>query len=122
MLEKMKQIVMELKKEIVPLYYALFDKRTPILAKIFAGITVGYLLSPIDLIPDFIPILGLLDDLIIVPILIKFTITLIAKQIIEDIKNEIDSKQRLPQKWYYAIPIILIYMALIILTVKHFSR
>ena len=122
MLEKMKQIVMELKKEIVPLYYALFDKRTPILAKIFASITVGYLLSPIDLIPDFIPILGLLDDLIIVPILIKFTITLIAKQIIEDIKNEIDSKQRLPQKWYYAIPIILIYMALIILTVKHFSR
>ena len=122
MLEKMKQIVMELKKEIVPLYYALFDKRTPILAKIFAGITVGYLLSPIDLIPDFIPILGLLDDLIIVPILIKFTITLIPKQIIEDIKNEIDSKQRLPQKWYYAIPIILIYMALIILTVKHFSR
>ena len=122
MLEKMKQIVMELKKEIVPLYYALFDKRTPILAKIFASITVGYLLSPIDLIPDFIPILGLLDDLIIVPILIKFTITLIPKQIIEDIKNEIDSKQRLPQKWYYAIPIILIYMALIILTVKHFSR
>lgn len=109
MLEKLKQIVSELKKEIVPLYYALFDKRTPIIAKVFAGITVGYLLSPIDLIPDFIPVLGILDDLIIVPLLIKFTLTLIPTHIIDDIKNKIDSRQRLPQKWYYAIPIILIY-------------
>ncbi len=122
MFEKLKQIVRKLKQEIVPLYYALFDKRTPIIAKIFAGITVGYLLSPIDLIPDFIPVLGLLDDLIIVPLLIKFTLTLIPPHIIDDIKNKIDSQQRLPQKWYYAIPIIVIYVVLIILTVKHFKR
>lgn len=122
MFEKLKQIVRRLKQEIVPLYYALFDKRTPIIAKIFVGITVGYLLSPIDLIPDFIPVLGLLDDLIVVPLLIKFTLTLIPKHIIDDIKNKIDSQQRLPQKWYYAIPIIVIYVALIILTVIHFKR
>lgn len=122
MFEKLKQIVRKLKQEIVPLYYALFDKRTPLIAKIFAGITVGYLLSPIDLIPDFIPVLGLLDDLIIVPLLIKFTLTLIPTHIIDDIKNKIDSQQRLPQKWYYAIPIIVIYVVLIILTVKHFKR
>ena len=79
--QKLKETVNRLKQEIVPLYYALFDKRTPIIAKIFAAITVGYLLSPIDLIPDFIPVLGFLDDLIIVPLLIKFTITLIPKHI-----------------------------------------
>jgi len=122
MFERLKQIVRKLKQEIVPLYYALFDKRTPIIAKIFAGITVGYLLSPIDLIPDFIPVLGLLDDLIIVPLLIKFTLTLIPKHIIDDIKNKIDGQQKLPQKWYYAIPIVVIYVALIVLTVRHFKR
>lgn len=122
MFERLKQIVRKLKQEIVPLYYALFDKRTPIIAKIFAGITVGYLLSPIDLIPDFIPVLGLLDDLIIVPLLIKFTLTIIPKHIIDDIKNKIDSQQKLPQKWYYAIPIVVIYVALIVLTVRHFKR
>lgn len=114
MFEKLKGIVKKLKQEIVPLYYALFDERTPILAKIFAGITVGYLLSPIDLIPDFIPILGLLDDLIIVPLLIKFTLTLIPKNIIDDIKSKIDTKQKLDSKWYFAIPIILIYLLLLI--------
>lgn len=122
MFDKLKQIVRKLKQEIVPLYYALFDKRTPIIAKIFASLTVGYLLSPIDLIPDFIPVLGLLDDLIIVPLLIKFTLTLIPTHIIEDIKNKINRQQKLPQKWYYAIPIILIYVALIILIVRHFKR
>ena len=121
MLKKLKQIVKELKKQIVPLYYALFDKRTPIIAKVFACITVGYLLSPIDLIPDFIPILGLLDDLIIVPLLIKFTLTLIPTYIIDDIKSKIDNQEKLPQKWYYAIPIILVYVALIILTIRYFN-
>lgn len=76
-IKKAKELVRKLKVEIVPIYYSLFDKRTPILAKAIAVITIGYLLSPIDLIPDFIPILGLLDDLIIVPLLIKLTLKLI---------------------------------------------
>ncbi len=122
MFKKLKQIVRKLKQEIVPLYYALFDKRTPIIAKVFAAITVGYLLSPIDLIPDFIPVLGLLDDLIIVPLLIKFTLTLIPTNIIDSIRNKIDRNERLPQKWYYAIPIIIIYVVLIVITARYFMR
>lgn len=121
MFAKLKQIVKKLKEETVPLYYALFDKRTPIIAKIFAGLTVTYLLSPIDLIPDFIPILGLLDDLIIVPLLIKFTLKLIPKNIIDDIKNKIDNNQKLPQKWFYALPIVVIYVALVVLAIRHFK-
>ena len=121
MLEKLKQTITRLKQEIVPLYYSLFDKRTPILAKIFAGLAIGYLLSPIDLIPDFIPVLGLLDDLIIVPLLIKFALTLIPQFIISDIKAKIDREQRLPRKWYYALPIVLIYVSLIILIVRYFK-
>lgn len=67
MLQKLKENVKKLKQETVPIYHALFDPRTSLSAKIVAGLTIAYLLSPIDLIPDFIPVLGLLDDLIIVP-------------------------------------------------------
>lgn len=52
----------KLKTDIPALFLALKDKKTPILAKIFAGITVAYALSPIDLVPDFIPVMGYLDD------------------------------------------------------------
>lgn len=67
MLQKLKENVKKLKQETFPIYHALFDSRTPVMSKILAALTVAYLLSPIDLIPDFIPVLGLLDDLIIVP-------------------------------------------------------
>lgn len=50
------------------LYLASRDPRTPIVAKLIAALTVAYALSPIDLIPDFIPVLGLLDDLLLVPL------------------------------------------------------
>lgn len=79
------------------------------MAKILAALTVAYLLSPIDLIPDFIPVLGLLDDLIIVPLLIKATLELIPKYVLDDIKSRIDSNQKLPTKWYCALPVVLLY-------------
>ncbi len=61
----LKERAKKLKQDIPTVFLSLKDKETPIFAKIFAGITVGYALSPIDLIPDFIPILGYLDDVII---------------------------------------------------------
>ena len=110
---KLKQLVKRLKREIVVIYFALMDSKTPIIARIFAGITVGYMLSPIDLIPDFIPILGLIDDLILVPILIKLTLTLIPKVLISEIRLKVAGVQRLPKQWYFAIPIVLIYIAIL---------
>lgn len=55
LLTKLKDLVRALKREIVPIYYAVLDKRTPLITKILAGVTIGYTLSPIDLIPDFVP-------------------------------------------------------------------
>lgn len=121
-IEKAKELVRKLKVEIVPIYYSLFDKRTPILAKAIAVITIGYLLSPIDLIPDFIPILGLLDDLIIVPLLIKLTLKLIPQYIIEDIKTKIDSQKMPSKKWYFALPIIIIYIGLAWMLYSYFKN
>lgn len=114
LLQKLKEKARELKSNIIPVYLALFDKRTPLLAKIFAAITVGYLLSPIDLIPDFIPVLGLLDDLILVPLLIKITISLIPKEIIDELRTTSENSEKLQKKWFYALPILLIYVFVVV--------
>ena len=85
-----------------------------------AAVCVGYALSPIDLIPDFIPVLGYLDDIILLPVLIAVTIRLIPDEVLE--KNRRASKDMWengkPKKWYYAIPIILIWLLIIWLIAK----
>ena len=60
------------------------DERTPLLAKILLGMAIGYLLMPFDLIPDFIPLIGQLDDIIIVPLLFYSAIKIIPENIIEE--------------------------------------
>lgn len=65
----LKERAKKLKKDIPTVFLCLKDKDTPVLAKIIAAITVGYALSPVDLIPDFIPVLGYLDDVILLPAL-----------------------------------------------------
>ncbi|MBU8883971.1 hypothetical protein CBW16_13055 [Flavobacteriaceae bacterium JJC] len=119
MLRELKEKVKKLKQETVPIYYALFDRRTPLSAKLLAALTVTYLLSPIDLIPDFIPVLGLLDDLIIVPLLITATLKLIPQYVLDDIKSKIDSKKKLPTKWYYALPVVVLYGYLLLVIFRH---
>lgn len=109
---KRKAILSEIKVLIPAVYLALKAKETPIIAKIFAGITIGYALSPLDLIPDFIPILGYLDDIIIIPILIKLTFVFIPNDLLDMYKEEAKSlwANGRPKKWYYAIPIIILWV------------
>lgn len=112
-----KELAEKLKTDIPALFLALKDKDTPAIARLLAGITVAYALSPIDLIPDFIPVLGYLDDLILLPALIALTIKFIPKSVIE--RNRKLSKglwvNGKPKKWYYAIPIIIFWLVLLIL-------
>ena len=70
-----------LKNELVVLYFAYRDPQTPLYAKIFSAIVVVYALSPIDLIPDFIPVLGYLDDLIIIPLGIYLALKMIPSEV-----------------------------------------
>ena len=113
----LKERAKKLKTDIPAIFFALKDKETPILAKIFAGITVAYALSPIDFIPDFIPVLGYLDDLILLPLLVALTVKLIPKDVLE--RNRKRSEGMLSDtqkgKWYYAIPIILIWVLIVAL-------
>ena len=77
MLEKAKAWAKSLKRDVVALWIAARDPRTPWYAKVAAGAVAAYALSPIDLIPDFIPVLGYLDDLLIVPLGILLVVKLI---------------------------------------------
>ena len=110
----------QLKEDLPTLFLALRNEDTPLLAKLFAGITVAYALSPIDLIPDFIPILGYLDDVILLPFLVVLTIKLIPRKILEESRRQAKDlwKDGKPKKWYYAVPIVVIWLAIILSLIK----
>lgn len=110
----------KLKNDIPTVFLALKDKETPMRAKIIAAIVVAYALSPIDLIPDFIPILGCLDDVILLPALIALTIKWIPKTVWEQCSKQAEDlwKDGKPKKWYYAVPIVLFWILIVFLIVK----
>ncbi len=117
---KLKERAKKLKVDIPAVFIALKKKETPFLAKLFAAITIVYALSPIDLIPDFIPILGYIDDLIILPLFIALTIKFIPNELFEKCREEAIGmwENGKPKKWYYAIPFILVWLLIIFLIVK----
>ncbi len=117
---KIKERAKALKKDIPAVFLALNKKETPWLARILGIITIGYALSPIDLIPDFIPILGYLDDAIILPLLVAATVRAIPGELIEQCRLEAEQlwKDGKPKRWYFAIPIILIWLIIIALIIK----
>ncbi len=117
-----KERAQKLKSDIPAIFLALKGKDTPIIAKILAAVTVAYALSPIDLIPDFIPVLGYLDDLIILPALAALTIKLIPKEKLEECRIKADGLwgNGKPKKWYYAVLIVIIWVVVILGIVKIF--
>lgn len=116
----LKERAMQLQKDIPAVFLALNKKETPWYAKILAILTIGYALSPIDIIPDFVPVLGYLDDVIILPLMITATIKLIPKEIIGQCRMESEQlwKNGKPKKWYYALPILLIWVIIAALLIK----
>lgn len=110
----------KLKINIPALSLALKNKNTPKLAKFFAAITVCYALSPIDLVPDFIPILGYLDDLLLIPILVTITLKLIPDDIFKQCQKQAEGMwaEGKPKKWYYSLPIFVFWLIVIILIFK----
>lgn len=105
-----------LKKEVVALYLACRDRQTPWYAKLITACVVAYALSPIDLIPDFIPILGYLDDLILVPIGIMLAVRLIPRPVMERCRAEAGRKLSKGEAGgrKAAVVIIFIWLALFI--------
>lgn len=117
-LQQLKTWARSLKKDVITLYLVLKHPKTPILAKVVAAIVVGYALSPIDLIPDFIPIFGYLDDLILLPLGIMLAVSLIPPQILQTCRHEAETimLSNLPHSRIAAGIIIILWLSLIIIS------
>ncbi|HRS03860.1 MAG TPA: YkvA family protein [Treponema sp.] len=101
------------------LYYVSRHPGTPWSAKVVALIALGYALSPIDLIPDFIPLLGYLDDVIILPLLVGLAVRLVPKDIVSACEAEANEHPlSLKKQWGAAVVIVCLWLVLIALILK----
>ena len=95
--KRLKCFARDIKQQVKALYLASRDPRTPIAAKCLVVIVVAYALSPIDLIPDFIPVLGLLDDLLIVPLGVIVAVRMIPEGLMAEFRRSALRSGRLPR-------------------------
>jgi uncharacterized membrane protein YkvA (DUF1232 family) len=112
--EKVKCWARSLKQDVSALYIAAHDSRTPWIARVVALAVTLYALSPIDLIPDFIPVIGYLDDLIIVPLGIWLVIRLIPPDLMQIYREAASGGTRLPVSWTGALLVGLVWLGLIV--------
>jgi uncharacterized membrane protein YkvA (DUF1232 family) len=113
-IEKTGEKANNLKRDIIAVYYAYQNPEVKMLPRIIAIFAIGYALSPIDLIPDFIPVLGYLDDLIIIPALISLSIKLIPEKIMNESREKaLREPVKLKKNLFFALLFILIWLALI---------
>lgn len=115
-LKKLKDKAKVLKTEVIAIYLSMKDGRTPVLAKVMIVLTISYAFSPIDLIPDFIPILGYLDDLIILPSMIAATVKLIPKEVLVECRVKAKENIQVNKKLgiYSAAIIVLLWIGVIV--------
>jgi uncharacterized membrane protein YkvA (DUF1232 family) len=107
-----------LKRELIALYGAGRDTRTPWYARLIIGIVLAYALSPIDLIPDFIPVLGYLDDLLLVPVGIRLAVRLIPPDVLAEHRARAEEGVKLPSSRAAAVVIVLLWLLMLMLAVR----
>jgi uncharacterized membrane protein YkvA (DUF1232 family) len=115
LVQTLKTRARKLKRETHVLYLAMRDPRTPWYARAIAAAVVAYALSPIDLIPDFIPVIGYLDDLIVVPLGIALALKLIPAPIMAECRSQALAADKLPVSRAGAAAIIALWLAAAIL-------
>lgn len=111
---KIQERIDKIKDYLPALFLALKHKDTPLLAKAIAIFALFYAVSPIDLIPDVIPVIGYLDDLLILPILIALCVKLIPKAVMEECVTNAKDIELPKGKWIHAIPILVIWVLLVV--------
>lgn len=106
-----------LRGELQVLSLAASDPRTPRAARWLIAAAIAYALSPIDLIPDFIPVLGMLDELIVLPLLLALAIRLIPPEVTADCRQRVSAMRddRLPHGRYAAVAIVAVWILLVVL-------
>jgi uncharacterized membrane protein YkvA (DUF1232 family) len=113
MLQTVKSWARRVKRDAVMLWFARSHPKTPLLAKVLGFATVAYALSPIDLIPDFIPVLGYLDDVIIVPAMIWLVVQLLPVEVIDESRAKAElwmtERHEKPASYVGAVVIVLMW-------------
>ena len=112
MMERWKQQARRLKLEVYALYLACKDPRVPWYARLFGACVVGYALSPIDLIPDPIPILGYLDDLVLIPLGVLLLRRMIPDPVLAECRERAKELAEKPTNWVAAAIIVAIWVLL----------
>lgn len=115
-IERLKEWARSIKRDVIALWLAARDPRVPWYAKAVAAMVAAYALSPIDLIPDFVPVLGYLDDLLIVPLGILLAVKLIPEPVMMELRAKA-LEQRKPTSKAGLVAIVLIWFAAIALTI-----
>ena len=110
MLEGWRQRARRLRRDTLTLYFAWRDPRTPLAARVLAAGVAGYALSPIDLIPDFVPVLGLVDDLIIVPLGIALVVKMLPSAVLADARERAAVATSRPTSRSAAAAIVMIWL------------
>lgn len=117
--QSLKEWAKRLRKQIIMLWFASRHPQMPLLPKVIAVVAVAYAFSPIDLIPDFIPILGFVDDAIILPILIWLALRFTPEQVIFDAEQQanewLEEHEKAPRNYLVAVLIILIWITLAVM-------
>jgi uncharacterized membrane protein YkvA (DUF1232 family) len=123
-LESWKQLARQLKTEIYALYLAYKDPRVPMYARVFAACVVGYAFSPIDLIPDPIPVLGYVDDLVLVPLGIMLARKMIPAEVLAECREKARNRtaEGKPTNWVAAAIIVAVWLVLAALAVAFVAR
>jgi uncharacterized membrane protein YkvA (DUF1232 family) len=112
LLEYVKLTGRTLRQDVVALYFAAKDPRTPWYAKAIVICIIAYALTPIDLIPDFIPVLGYIDDLLFLPLGIYIAIKIIPEPVLVDCRKRLTGMEgSLPRNWTAAATIVLLWIA-----------
>jgi len=116
-IQRLKIWAAALKREVMTLWFACRDPRTPWYARVLTILIVAYALSPIDLIPDFIPVLGYLDELILLPAGIYLVLKLVPAEALADARARaqawVDSRKPKPRNWIAAAAIVLVWVAVL---------
>jgi uncharacterized membrane protein YkvA (DUF1232 family) len=116
---KWSEKVKRLRNEVIVLYYSFKDRRTPWYAKALTVIIVAYALSPIDIIPDFVPVLGYLDDLILIPTGVYLALKLIPAEVLEEYREKAGSEPVDSWvKWIASAIIVIVWLLLLYLIIK----
>jgi len=122
MFQKWKAQAKYLQRETYTLYFAYRHPEVPWYAKLLSACVVAYAFSPIDLIPDFIPVLGYLDDLLIIPFGVWLTVKMIPENVLNECRKQADMAIEKPTNWIAAAGIVVLWLILLVFGIRMFIR